>query len=258
MRSGRSSTSASSSTSTARPRPTRRTPRSSTASSPTPRGRLPRSGRWPAPTATSPPPRPMSSIDAASTSRPRATRRPPDARGPAFADLRRELPWSSARAWRFAAARAGTRAGALLSDGLRIGFAHGFDSGAFMAHAYADDARGRTALGRRLDRRLLDRPTLVAFREIRALAEQAVLDAIGAAGTDAPVVADLAAGPAPYVLAGLAAHPGARAILRDVDDDALAEARRAAAARGLADRVTTARADAFDRDALAALQPRPD
>jgi hypothetical protein len=185
----------------------------------------------------------------------------PEAAAPSFADLQRELPWTSPRAWRFASARAAARAGALLSDGLRTGFEHGFDSGPFMAHAYADTARGRTPLGRALDRRLLDRPTLVAFREIRALAEQAVRDALAAAAEgqdEAPVIADLAAGPAPYVLAALAAHPAARAIVRDVDQTALDQARRAAAERGVADRVTVARADAFDRDALAGLHPRPD
>ncbi|HSD81913.1 MAG TPA: class I SAM-dependent methyltransferase family protein, partial [Solirubrobacteraceae bacterium] len=117
---------------------------------------------------------------------------------------------------------------------------------------------GRTPLGRALDRRLLDRPTLVAFREIRALAEQAVLDAVAAAADDAPVLADLAAGPAPYLLTALQRHPAARAILQDVDPQALAVARRAAQARGVAGRVTLVRANAFDRDALAALAPRPD
>jgi Putative methyltransferase len=177
--------------------------------------------------------------------------------GPSFAELARELPRTSPRAWRFAAARAGARLGALVSDGLRIGFRHGFDSGPFMAHAYAGRASGRTPLGRGLDRRLLDRPTLVAFREIRALAERAVLDAVAANGNGA-VLADLAAGPAPYVLTALEAHPGARAILRDVDPAALARARGAAGARGVGDRVRTEVADAFDRAALAALEPQPD
>jgi hypothetical protein len=182
----------------------------------------------------------------------------PDGRAPSFAELQRELPWSSPRAWRFAAWRGAARAGALLSDGLRTGFEHGFDSGPFMAHAYANRAGGRTPLGRALDRRLLDRPTLVAFREIRALAEQAVLDAIAASGRDDPVLADLAAGPAPYVLTALERHPAARAVLQDVDPEALQVARRHAEARGVADRVTLVRADAFDRTALAALAPRPD
>jgi hypothetical protein len=177
---------------------------------------------------------------------------------PGFAELKRPLPPTSPRAWRFAVARAASRAGATLSEGLRVGWKHGFDSGPFMAHVYRNRPEGRTALGRELDRRLLGRRTCVAFRDIKALAEIAVLDAIDAAATDAPVVADLAAGPAPYLLEALHERPAARAIVGDVDDAALATARAAAQRRGVADRVTVLRANAFDRDALAALEPRPD
>ncbi|HEX7299192.1 MAG TPA: class I SAM-dependent methyltransferase family protein [Solirubrobacteraceae bacterium] len=182
---------------------------------------------------------------------------PPEAALPSFADLQRPLPRSSPRAWRFAALRAASRAGALLSDGLRAGYRHGFDSGHFMAHVYANRPAGRTALGRVVDRHLLGRPTLQAFREIRGLAEQAVLEAIDAAGPDA-VVADLAAGPAPYLLSALAARPGARAVIGDNDPEALDTARAEAARQGVSDRVTLIHADAFDRAALAALDPRPD
>jgi len=183
---------------------------------------------------------------------------PPDGGGPSFAELQRELPRSSPRAWRFALERRAARAGALLSDGLRTGYRHGFDSGPFMAHAYANRARGRTPLGRALDRRLLERPTLTAFREVRVLARRAVLDAIAAAGRDDVVVADLAAGPAPYLLEALQRHPSARAILQDVAPEALEGARRDAQARGVKDRVAFVRADAFDRAALAVLAPRVD
>jgi Putative methyltransferase len=181
--------------------------------------------------------------------------------GPTFAELQRPLPARSARAWRFAAARAASRAGALLSDGLRIGYAHGFDSGPFMAHVYADRAGGRTRLGRSIDRRLLDRRTCVAFRDIRALAEAAVLDAIdvvAATGTSAPVVADLAAGSAPYLLRALAARPRATAIAGDIDVGALELARDGARRLGVEDRLTVVRGDALDRAALSALPGRPD
>jgi hypothetical protein len=177
---------------------------------------------------------------------------------PSFADLQHDLPPTSPRAWRFAALRAGSRAGALVSDGLRIGYRHGFDSGPFMAHVYANRPSGRTPLGRAVDARLLRRRTCVAFRDIRALAERAVLDALRAARSPAPLVADLAAGPAPYLLTALTRHPRARAIVADADPDALEQARRAAGSLGLSGRVRFLRADAFDRDALAALRPAPD
>jgi hypothetical protein len=182
---------------------------------------------------------------------------PADVSAPAFADLQRELPRSSPRAWQFAAARAASRAGALLSEGLRIGHRQGFDSGAFMDHVYADRARGRTALGRALDRRLLDRPTCVAFRDIRTLAHRAVLEAIDAHPGGAPAVADLAAGPAPYLLEAIAQRPAATAIVCDVDGDALQRAQLAALELGVSGRARFVTADAFSRSALSELEPRP-
>ncbi|HEV2058969.1 MAG TPA: class I SAM-dependent methyltransferase family protein [Solirubrobacteraceae bacterium] len=175
-----------------------------------------------------------------------------------FEALRADLPWRSPRAWRFTALSLASRAGACLSEGARIGHRHGFDSGPFMAHVYADRAVGRTLLGRLLDRRLLDRATCQAFRDIRRLAEAAVLEAIDAADSDRPVVADLAAGPSPYLLRALAQRPGATAVLCDVDAAALEQALAAAGELGVQDRVITRQASAFERAALAALSPRPD
>ena len=170
---------------------------------------------------------------------------------PGFTALARELPRRSPRAWRFAALAAVSRTGALVSDGLRIGHTHGFDSGPFMEHVYADRASGRTALGRHLDRRLLDRATCMAFREIRELAQQAVLAAIDAQGPGPVVVADLAAGPSPYLLHALTQRPRATAILGDIDPAALEQVDAAARALDLSERVTIRQGDAFDVRRLA-------
>src|SRR5262249_19658023 len=118
---------------------------------------------------------------------------------PTFLELQRELPTYSPRAWRFGAMATASRAGALFSEGLRVGHEHGFDSGPFMAYVYANAPRGRTAIGREIDRRLLARPTCQAFREIRGLAREEIAQAIAADRSPAPVIADLAAGPAPYL-----------------------------------------------------------
>ena len=177
---------------------------------------------------------------------------------PTFAALKRDLPPTSARAWRFGALAAASRAAALLSEGLRIGYEHGFDSGPFMAHVYANEARGRTRLGRTLDRRLLDRGTCRAFREIRELARQAVLEAIDAEPGRAPVIADLAAGPASYLLEALRVRPGASAVLCDIAPDALERALAEARRLGVSDRVRAQTGSAFEPDTLAALPARPD
>lgn len=177
---------------------------------------------------------------------------------PSFVELQRGLPLRSPRAWHFGALAFASRAGALLSDGLRIGHAHGFDSGPFMAHVYANRPAGRTALGRSVDGRLLARRTCRAFREVRELAQQAVLDAIDAHPGGTPVLADLAAGPAPYLLEAIARRPGASAVVCDIDPVALAQAEAAARRLGVADRVRMLRADAFEREGLRSLEPRPD
>jgi Putative methyltransferase len=177
-----------------------------------------------------------------------------------FAELQRDLPASSPRAWRFRALAAASRAGALLSEGLRVGHEHGFDSGPFMDHVYGNDPRGRTALGREIDRRLLMRRTCQAFREIRVLAREALDEAVAACSAAAPrpLVADLAAGPAPYLFEVLVAHPGARALLADIDPAALAQGRAHATRLGLTDRVSFVEASAFDRAALERINPAPD
>lgn len=178
--------------------------------------------------------------------------------GATFEDLQRDLPAHSVTALRFGLLRAASRTGALLSEGLAIGHARGFDSGPFMAHVYEDRPRGRTPLGTWLDARLLSRPTCHAFREIRVLAERAVADAIAAQGDGEVIVADLAAGPAPYLLDALGGHPRTRALLCDIDATAVAQARAAVEARGLAGRVDVRQLDAFDGGALERLAPSPD
>jgi hypothetical protein len=180
------------------------------------------------------------------------------AHAPSFAELQRDLPATSPRAWRFRALAAASRGGALLSEGLRVGHSHGFDSGPFMAHVYANQPRGVTPLGRLLDRRLLTRRTCQAFREIRGLAREALEEAVGTCALEAPVIADLAAGPAPYLFEVLASHPQASAIVGDIDPAALTQAAVHAARLGLADRVTFVRSSAFDREALGRLDPTPD
>jgi hypothetical protein len=180
---------------------------------------------------------------------------------PPFDQLVAELPSRSLRAWRFAALRTASRAGAHLSQGLEIGHREGFDSSAFMAYVYANRPAGRTPVGRALDRRLLSRRTCEAFRDIRGLAAAAVTDAIDAAlvaGVVEPLIVDVAAGPAPYLLDVLAVRPTVRAVLRDIDPQAVRAAAREVRQRDLGTRVVCAVADAFDVAALAAVHPRPD
>jgi hypothetical protein len=177
--------------------------------------------------------------------------------GAGFLELKRDLPAVSPRAWRFGALGLASRGGALVSEGLAIGHRHGFDSGPFMAHVYANVPKGRTAAGRLIDRRLLARRTCVAFREIRGLARRAVDEAIAADRTGSPVIADLAAGSAPYLFEALVGNREASAIVCDIDPAALEQARVAGVRLGVGDRARFVQADAFDPGSLGRLDPRP-
>ena len=127
-----------------------------------------------------------------------------------------------------------------------------------MAHVYANRAAGRTTIGRRLDRRLLDRATCQAFRDIRGLAEAAVIEAIDAAGAARRRRRPRRRARARTCCTRSSGAPAPRRVLWDIDAGALEQASAAARELGVQDRVTTRRSSAFDRAALASLRPRPD
>ncbi len=89
----------------------------------------------------------------------RVDRRDADRRGMVYdeaAALARPLPRYSPRGLFWGLTRLGIRFGALFSDGLRIGQASGFDSGASLDYVYRNVAGGRGPLGRLIDRVYLD------------------------------------------------------------------------------------------------------
>lgn len=157
-------------------------------------------------------------------------------------------------AWRLAYRSVGR-----LSEGVRTGLAHGFDSGQFMAYAYANEPTGALGLGRWIDRRLLGSLTCTSFRETSRLATEALRELLDERAGRETLVVDLAAGPARYLLDVLAERPRpeVRVLLRDVDGAGLQAALDAAAARGL-ERIDGAVGDALDPDSLATIAREPD
>jgi len=78
--------------------------------------------------------------------------------------LERPLPALSAKAIGFATVRAGMSTLGRLSDGVRLGFETGFDSGSTLDYVYRNRAQGRLGIGRLLDRNYLD---AIGWRGIR-------------------------------------------------------------------------------------------
>jgi alpha-beta hydrolase superfamily lysophospholipase/ubiquinone/menaquinone biosynthesis C-methylase UbiE len=139
-----------------------------------------------------------------------------------------------------------------LSEGVRLGWGTGFDSGESLDHVYQNRATGITPLGRFIDRQYLN---AIGWRGIRIRKTNLMrllklaIDKTTGAGQSACIL-DIAGGGGRYLLETLAREPSATAIIRDRSASALQLARDTAAEMGLSN-VTFAEGDAFDPDSLA-------
>jgi hypothetical protein len=171
------------------------------------------------------------------------------------------LPWYAPRRWGFAATRLALSTLGRLSDGVRLGWESGFESGRSLVHVYENQARGRGALGRLIDRLYLDSP---GWRGIRTRGEhlrEALLQEIirrRAAGRRVHVL-DVAGGPGRYLIDTLAGlrDPSVTVQCRDLDTAGLAQGRALARAREVSG-IVHVKADAFDPASYRDLVPRPD
>jgi alpha-beta hydrolase superfamily lysophospholipase/SAM-dependent methyltransferase len=174
--------------------------------------------------------------------------------------LRAPLPrLSSKRVW-FAAARAFLKTYGRLSNGIRLGWRAGFDSGSSLDYVYQNRARGALLLGRIIDWFYLNNVAWVGIRQRKSNIEKLLSEAIERTTTrGGPVrILDVAAGRGRYVLDALTsiADPTATAVLRDYSI-ANVEAGRAHAERLGLKGVVFEQADAFDEASYATLTQRP-
>lgn len=175
--------------------------------------------------------------------------------------LRQPLGALSPKGWWYAVQRLVMRTAGRLSDGVRLGWQTGFDSGQSLDYVYENRPRGRLVVGKWADRSYLNAVGWRGIRQRKAnlqkLLRQAI-ERVAAAGRPVRLV-DVAAGCGRYVLETLAEFPPdavESVVLRDNTPANLE------AARKLADdlRLTNVRcdeADAFDEESLAAIEPHP-
>src|SRR5262249_2472056 len=150
-----------------------------------------------------------------------------------------------------------------LSDGIRLGWRSGFDSGLSLDYVYENRPRGITVVGRLIDRLYLNSIGWRGIRQRRINLEhmlRTTIRRIHAEGRPAHLL-DVASGPGRYVLETIRSvasesSPPMTALLRDSREENLDAARSIAARLGLPG-VDFEIGDAFDRAGLAALRPRP-
>lgn len=175
--------------------------------------------------------------------------------------LQRPRPLWHPRRWQMAMTRLSLRTLARLSEGVRLGWRTGFDSGSTLDYVYRNEARGCGPVGRLMDRTYLDSVGWQGIRQRKLHLQELIGQAIRqlkAAGQPVHIV-DIAAGHGRYVLDAIAPHlPDIDSVLlRDYSELNVQAGRELIASRGLQDKVRFQAGNAFDRADLAQLQPAP-
>jgi alpha-beta hydrolase superfamily lysophospholipase/SAM-dependent methyltransferase len=160
---------------------------------------------------------------------------------------------------KFAVARAGLKTAGRLSNGVDLGWRHGFDSGLSLDYVYKNQPRGAMGVGRLIDKSYLNSIGWRGIRQRKSNLEKALQRTMTKASREGSLVRilDIAAGPGRYVLETVRARPEipVSVTLRDYKQENVDAARALASELGLAD-INVERGDAFDRDSLASIEPR--
>ena len=161
---------------------------------------------------------------------------------------------------RFALQKLGMRTLGRLSDGLRLGWKTGHNSGDSLDYVYENRVRGITPVGRMIDRTYLAAAGWQAMRERQAILESTLRGAVQHfLDRDEPVrIMDIATGRGRYVLDIVKEFEGREvsAVLRDRSEFSLQEGRKLAKAMSVAN-VRYVQGDAFDTASLLAVDPAP-
>jgi hypothetical protein len=171
------------------------------------------------------------------------------------------LPLASARGFYWALMRLNMRLGGLLSEGVALGHKTGFDSGSTLDYFYRNEPRGTGRLGRFIDRNYLGSIGWRGIRQRKLNIEELLREAMGLLREKGvPVrVMDIAAGHGRYVLEALgdSEMKPESILLRDYSDINVAAGTSLIAQHALAGTASFVKGDAFDRDSLANVEPKP-
>ncbi len=179
----------------------------------------------------------------------------------AYAAMERGENGSAAARLRFALQRRLLGVLGPLSDGMRIGLEHGFDSGESLDYVYRNQAGGRLGIGKLIDRGYLDAVGWRGIRIRKFQLQRMLADRIAAHPRDEPLrILDIAAGSARYVLETVKRFQDRHieVTLRDCMQYNIDNARRLAEELRLRMPVDVSLCDAFSADSYAGQAGRYD
>jgi len=171
------------------------------------------------------------------------------------------LPLLSPRGLYWTLMRSNMKIGGMLSEGVALGHRTGFDSGSTLDYVYRNEPRGRGHIGRLIDQNYLGSIGWRGIRQRKLHLEEllrAAMQRLRDKGMPVRLV-DIAAGHGRYVIEALGdkeTRPDS-IVLRDYSDLNVEAGTRLIAEKGLSDIARFLKGDAFDRDSLASIEPRP-
>lgn len=182
----------------------------------------------------------------------------PRERMPSFEELLKPLPVYSPKNWYYKIYSLFLRTIGMLSEGINIGYAHGFDSGMIMNYIYQNVPHGRFYVGKVLDRAFLDQVTCKAFRAIKEIQKNAIKSYLEERDGKPTFIVDLASGKADYLYEALReTNANVKVLLRDIDETALEESKTMAQKLNLLNKVSYELGNALDVESLRGISPKP-
>ncbi|RML39986.1 hypothetical protein APX70_00179, partial [Pseudomonas syringae pv. maculicola] len=176
-------------------------------------------------------------------------------------ELAAPLPHNSLRDLYWRMTHASMRLGSKLSTGVKLGFDTGFDSGSTLDYVYRNRPAGKGALGRMIDKNYLQSIGWRGIRQRKLHAEELLRLAMAHLRNQGkPVrIVDIAAGHGRYILESLrGVEPLPESILlRDYSDINVRDGSLLIEQKDLEDIARFVKGDAFDRNDLATLDPKP-
>lgn len=178
---------------------------------------------------------------------------------PSYETLRKPLPLWHPKGWYYRSLRLGLKTVGQLSNGIRLGFRYGFDSGVMLEYIYRNQPSGITPVGKMVDRIYLSAQGWQGIRLRGQLLKRILHQVLGTYQQhESPcVLLDVACGGGRYDLEVLQHFPAGTvtAILRDYRLENVEKTRQLAAELGV--NAVVEQADAFSDADLDRVQPAP-
>ncbi|MGB7293881.1 MAG: class I SAM-dependent methyltransferase family protein [Thermodesulfobacteriota bacterium] len=178
---------------------------------------------------------------------------------PSFEELIKPLPIYSPEKWYYGMVSLFLQTIGTLSEGIRIGYTQGFDSGMIMNYVYENTPHGRLYVGCLLDKAFLNQITCKAFRAVKQIVQDVLIDYLKERDDRPTFIVDLASGKADYLYDVLknGQHKNVKVLLRDIDGGALAESKAIGEEIRFLNQVYFEQANALDTESLRNISPTP-